>query len=86
MAVLFSASIVNFWYPLHYSATPKQIAVNLTMLQTWLGVDDIEVSYWTLGVELKFGLADAGAASTPQNRGAVEAFCGLWLIKRRSWL
>jgi peptidoglycan/LPS O-acetylase OafA/YrhL len=34
--------------------TARQVCVNLSMLQTWLRVPDLEVAYWTLGVELKF--------------------------------
>ena len=36
------------------SPTLQQTLANLTMLQTWLRVPDLEVAYWTLGVELKF--------------------------------
>lgn len=35
-------------------ATLFQALVNLTMLQTWLKVDDLDGVYWTLAVELKF--------------------------------
>jgi peptidoglycan/LPS O-acetylase OafA/YrhL len=55
MSVLISATIlIRLQSSESGVPTPLQIAANLTMLQTWLRVPDIEVSYWTLGVELKF--------------------------------
>jgi peptidoglycan/LPS O-acetylase OafA/YrhL len=36
------------------SVTLSQALINLTMLQTWLKVDDLDGVYWTLAVELKF--------------------------------
>lgn len=35
-------------------ATLSQALINLTMLQTWLNVADLDGVYWTLAVELKF--------------------------------
>lgn len=54
LAVIFSTSLIlNAGIPGRY-VTLTQFLGNLTMCQTWLGIADIEVSYWTLGVELKF--------------------------------
>lgn len=54
ICVLLSMATIN-----HFQLSPNGIGLvqllgNLTMLQTWLKIEDIEVSYWTLGVELKF--------------------------------
>jgi peptidoglycan/LPS O-acetylase OafA/YrhL len=79
MAVLISASLVNLWHPQGYSATVPQIIANLTMLQTWLNVADIEVSYWTLGVELKFYLLMFILLCFKQTR-RIELLCIVWLV------
>ncbi len=79
LAVLLSTTLINFWHPLHDSVTPVRLVANLTMLQTWLGVQDIEVAYWTLGVELKFYALMfllLCLRKTPQ----VEAFSLCWLL------
>jgi peptidoglycan/LPS O-acetylase OafA/YrhL len=52
---------------------------NLTMCQTWLRIPDIEVSYWTLGVELKF-YAIALAFFLLRRRMKIETFGGLWMM------
>ncbi len=55
-----------------------QFLVNLTMLQTWLKVPDIEVAYWTLGVELKFyGLMFI--VLWMRKSAWIEWLCGGWL-------
>ena len=58
--------------------TMKQFTGNLTMLQTWLRIPDIEVSYWTLGVELKFYVLAFILLSTQQIKRAELLVCG-WL-------
>ena len=59
--------------------TIKQFVGNLTMLQTWLRIPNIEESYWTLGVELKFyGLAFLLIACGKLKQ--VELLSCLWLL------
>jgi peptidoglycan/LPS O-acetylase OafA/YrhL len=58
--------------------TPKQVCVNLSMLQTWLRVPDLQTSYWTLGVELKFYLIMFLIFLTGRLR-SIERFMMLWL-------
>lgn len=49
------AYVAFAWFPLPGDqATLSQALINLTMLQTWLKVDDLDGVYWTLAVELKF--------------------------------
>lgn len=57
IAVLFTTTLLVLC-PLHAEDVPTytQVLGNLTMLQTWLRIPNIEDSYWTLGVELKFYL------------------------------
>ena len=61
------------------TVSPTEFFGNLTMCQTWLRIPDIEVSYWTLGVELKF-YAIALVYFLVQRRIGIEAFAGLWVL------
>ena len=54
LAVMFSTSVILYCSVPGRSVTLPQLLGNLTMCQTWLRIPDIDVSYWTLGVELKF--------------------------------
>jgi peptidoglycan/LPS O-acetylase OafA/YrhL len=58
--------------------TSTQVLVNLSMLQTWLRVPDLEVAYWTLGVELKFYFLMFLIYLTGRIR-SIEPFVALWL-------
>jgi peptidoglycan/LPS O-acetylase OafA/YrhL len=58
--------------------TAKQVCVNLTMLQTWLRVPDLQVAYWTLGVELKFYFLMFLIYLTGRIR-SIEPFILVWL-------
>ena len=58
--------------------TPTQVCINLSMLQTWLRVPDLEVAYWTLGVELKFYFLMFLIYLTGRIR-FIEPFVLLWL-------
>ena len=54
-AVLVTASVMAFLPPFAKSAvTFPQVAVNLTMLQQWLRVKEVDGVYWTLAIELAF--------------------------------
>jgi len=77
--VLFSTSILIAWAPPTEVPTATQFIGNLTMLQTWLKIPDIETCYWTLGVELKFyALGFALLAMGQMQR--TDLFVTLWLI------
>lgn len=54
-AVLVTAAVMAFIPPFAKSAvTFPQVAVNLTMLQQWLRVKEVDGVYWTLAIELAF--------------------------------
>jgi peptidoglycan/LPS O-acetylase OafA/YrhL len=59
--------------------TPKQVCINLSMLQTWLRVPDLQVAYWTLGVELKFYFLMFLIYLAGRIR-SIEPFVLLWLV------
>jgi peptidoglycan/LPS O-acetylase OafA/YrhL len=54
ICVLISMVTINQFHLAPNGIGVTQLLGNLTMLQTWLKIEDIEVSYWTLAVELKF--------------------------------
>ena len=54
-AVLITAAFMVWIPPFEKSGvTPVQVAVNLTMLQQWLRVREVDGVYWTLAIELAF--------------------------------
>lgn len=53
-AVLLTALIEAVFYGNMSPAMMRQTIVNMTMLQTFLGVDNLDASYWTLAYELSF--------------------------------
>lgn len=53
-AVLFTAAVMYAWGGSAFSVGFKQVLVNLSMLQAFLGVPDVDGVYWTLARELVF--------------------------------
>ena len=53
-AVFFTSFFAFFWGGELMSVTPMMVLVNLTMLQSFLGVSDVDGAYWTLVYEIKF--------------------------------
>ena len=71
--------------------TWPQLAANLTMLQNPLGVRDIDPSYWTLAVELRFYLLFAIVLAIGVTYRRVVYFCVIWLavsvfVSGQPWL
>jgi peptidoglycan/LPS O-acetylase OafA/YrhL len=89
LAVLLAAAVlVGF---LHSELTWPQLAANLTMLQNPLGVRDIDPSYWTLAVELRFYLLFAIVLAIGVTYRRVVYFCVVWLaasvfVSGQPWL
>lgn len=68
-----------------------QTAANLTMLQNPLGVADVDPSYWTLAVELRFYLLFAIVVALGVTYRRVVYFCVIWLavsvfVSGQPWL
>lgn len=53
-AVLFTALIAGLWGGDLMTVTPLMVVVNLTMLQSFVGVPDVDGAYWTLAYEIRF--------------------------------
>ncbi|WP_367140222.1 MULTISPECIES: acyltransferase family protein [Streptomyces] len=78
-SVLAVALVVCLWPMADETLRSRDVAVNLTMLQSPLGVDAVDGVYWTLWVELRFYLLFALVVA---GRGLTYAravgFCVIW--------
>lgn len=78
VAVLATGLLLTLVWPQGKRVTPEQVAVNLTMLQSGLGVKHVDGVYWTLWTELRFYLLVAVLALVGITTRRVLAFCFLW--------
>lgn len=90
-AVLLAAVVVSAFLKRGDPITWPQLAANLTMLQNPLGVRDIDPSYWTLAVELRFYLLFAIVLAIGVTYRRVVYFCVVWLaasvfVSGQPWL
>jgi len=53
-AVLFTSFFATIWGGELMSVTPVMVLANLTLLQSFLGVSDVDGAYWTLAYEIRF--------------------------------
>jgi peptidoglycan/LPS O-acetylase OafA/YrhL len=53
-AVLFTSLFSYYWGGELMAVTPTMVVINLTMLQSFLNISDVDGVYWTLGYEVKF--------------------------------
>jgi peptidoglycan/LPS O-acetylase OafA/YrhL len=85
VAVAFSAVLLLFVWPanlefFHRSISKTDAAVNLTMVQSALGITDLDGPYWTLIYEAKFYLLMAIFMAFGITRRRVLAFATLWPV------
>ncbi|WKK26518.1 acyltransferase [Streptomyces olivoreticuli] len=76
--VLAVALITYMWPAVDETLRPRDVAVNLTMLQAPLGVDAVDGVYWTLWVEMRFYLLFALIAWRGLTYRRAVGFCVLW--------
>src|SRR6266508_2773730 len=79
-AVVLTTAFVAVLPMLHGRRGGLQVLVNLTMLQTPLGVHPVDPVYWTLWVELHFYLLFALVVWRGVTYRRVIAFCLLWIV------
>jgi len=53
-AVIFTSIFAWYWGSDLMSVTPFQILANFTLLQNYLGIENVDGVYWTLAYEIKF--------------------------------
>lgn len=79
LSVLLTTAAVTVFALPGYEVTPVQLLANLTMLQTFVGVDNIDGVYWTMAVELVFYgwmLLVLAAGLLPR----IERVLSIWLM------
>jgi peptidoglycan/LPS O-acetylase OafA/YrhL len=79
-AVLFTSLVVTLVPDLGYRVEPLQVITNLTMLQSGLGVPDVDGVYWSLWVELRFYVLVAGLVLYGVTYRSVVGFMTVWLV------
>ncbi|MFG3701482.1 acyltransferase family protein [Micromonospora sp. NPDC047620] len=79
-AVLVTSAALALW-PLETGRPqPSHVLINATMLQTFVGIPNIDSVYWTLFVELKFYLLFAIVVRFGLTYRRVVLFCVLWMV------
>ncbi|WP_217166687.1 acyltransferase [Streptomyces sp. AC512_CC834] len=80
-AVAISACVIYFIAGDPFGKPPARVIfANLTMLQTPLGVEDLDSVYWTLWPELCFYLTFAVVVWKGLTYQRVVIYCGLWTV------
>ncbi|MER6690077.1 acyltransferase family protein [Streptomyces minutiscleroticus] len=80
VAIAVSASVICLFDTPFGRLEPWVLFANLTMLQTPLGVDNLDSVYWTLWPELCFYLTFAVVVWKGLTYQRVVIFCGLWTV------
>ncbi|MFH8236555.1 acyltransferase family protein [Streptomyces sp. NPDC018321] len=80
VAIIVSASVVYLFDTPFGHPNPRVLFANFTMLQTPLGVDNLDSVYWTLWPELCFYLTFAVVVWKGLTYQRVVVFCGLWTV------
>ncbi|MCV2395839.1 acyltransferase [Actinotalea sp. M2MS4P-6] len=75
-ALALTAALLAVWWPARVSA--GQVAVNATLLQSLVGVRNVDTVYWTLWAELRFYLLVVALVAVGLTRTRVLAFAALW--------
>lgn len=78
VAVLSTGALLLFVWPEAKHVTPHEVLVNLTMLQSAVGVDHVDGVYWTLWTELRFYLLVGVFSLVGITRGRVLGVALVW--------
>ncbi|MBT2387259.1 acyltransferase [Streptomyces sp. ISL-11] len=79
-AVLAVTFVLHLWPSARDLPSPRDAAVNLTMLQAPLGVDAVDGVYWTLWVETRFYLLFALVVWRGLTHRRAVGFCAIWAL------
>ncbi|MFE9957861.1 acyltransferase family protein [Micromonospora sp. NPDC005299] len=78
-AVLLAAGVLVL-VPMKREIQGREVLANLTMMQDFLGVAHLDLSYWTLTVEMIFYLLFAVVVARGLTYRRVVAFCAVWTV------
>src|SRR4051812_38954069 len=78
VGVLATGGLLLFLWPEGKRVTGGQVLVNLTMLQSLFGVDQVDGVYWTLWTELRFYVLMVVFALVGLTRRRVLAVAAIW--------
>ncbi|WP_410813287.1 acyltransferase family protein [Micromonospora sp. 067-2] len=79
-AVLFTSAVLMVWPLASGRPQPSHVLMNLTMLQSFVGIPHIDSVYWTLFIELKFYLLFAVVVWFGLTYRRVVLFCVFWTV------
>ncbi|MFF4533170.1 acyltransferase family protein [Streptomyces sp. NPDC001407] len=80
VAIFLTATVVSLWPQVRQVQNWDAVLTNLTMLQTGVGVWDVDGVYWTLFIELKFYVLFAIVVATGVTYRKCVLFCGIWTV------
>ncbi|GIF99578.1 acyltransferase [Catellatospora citrea] len=80
VGVVVTTAVLAAWPALRGPLPAPESLVNLTMLQSGLGVTDQDWSYWSLGAELRFYLLFAIVVWLGVTCRRVVYFCAVWTL------
>ncbi|MGW1074356.1 acyltransferase family protein [Streptomyces sp. NPDC002537] len=80
VAIFLTAGVVTLWPQVRQVQNWDVVLTNLTMLQSGVGVWDVDGVYWTLFIELKFYVLFAVVVATGVTYRKCVLFCGLWTV------
>ncbi|WP_037339195.1 acyltransferase family protein [Saccharospirillum impatiens] len=79
VSILFTLAMLWFFLGENLDVSTFEVAANLTMVQSYLGVTNLDPVYWTLLVELHFYIL-IGLALLTRQLGAYRFWLSLWLV------
>jgi peptidoglycan/LPS O-acetylase OafA/YrhL len=79
-AVLVTSAALTIWPFANGRPQPSHVLVNMTMLQQFVRIRDIDVVYWTLAAELRFYILFAIVVCFGLTYRRVVLFCVLWTV------
>jgi peptidoglycan/LPS O-acetylase OafA/YrhL len=79
-AVLTTTAVITVWPVYQKRLSAAEILANLTMLQELLGVKNVDMSYWSLTVEVLFYLLFAAVVARGLTYRRAVLFCAVWTV------
>jgi peptidoglycan/LPS O-acetylase OafA/YrhL len=78
-AILLTTAVLLIWPVADSALSLRDVAVNLTMMQSGVGIASVDAVYWTLWVELHFYVLFSLVVWRGVTLARASLFCGAWL-------